>query len=664
MTESRSPDRPVVSGPQRCLGVAIDQMVIGTGVALVAGAATGAGAALYLLTRQYSELVFQAGAAALAAALHLVALGALAASAALLPLEILLAAGLCLSPKLPARVSPRRIYTTTYVVGLAAALGFLDAGFNRVRDLKSPLGIAVTASFLIVPILAIVALNLKRPRPSGRTGGTTRAAALRTLAAVTLVGAVCVATRPPANSAPPEEAPAQKAAPAATDPASGGASTPGPPVILISIDTLRADHLGIYGYPRPTTPSIDAFARDAVVFERAYSPTSWTLPSHASMLTGVYPARHGVRFTDNVRFLNSRSTDVLGDESVTLAEIFQFHGYATAGFTSSRWLSSAFGFDQGFDLLDSSRQENTAGPLIDKAIGWIDERDDEPFFLFLHFFDVHEYEAPDEYFRRFHPQAYSGQVVGQEWKTMGNLWQRLSAEDMAYIVGSYDAALNYVDVEIGRLLDHLRSRGRFEEALIVLTADHGEEFLDHSATGHGQTLYEEQVRVPLVLKPPYGEGAGSRIERPAALVDLVPTILDYAAASAPITPDGASLRPMILGDPAPTRRLHFGDVFTQNRAAVVEDDMKFITNRLPPLEPFLWQRLLTNLRAFYKAGGDELYDLSNDPGERSNLLTARPEVAARLRGLLLEHQRASRSGQAAIMDEETVEALRALGYLD
>ena len=638
------------------------QLLIGTRVASVCGALTGSSAAVYLVAGHYSELVLPTWGSRLIALLHLSSAGGLAAAAALLPLEILLGTALHCSTWLRDRLSPRRVYISTYGVGLLAALGFLELAFNRVRDLKTVLGVATVASFVLLPALAILWLNLRSPSPRRQVGRPRLSAALWTLASLSLLGVIFSATTPLLSSARRSGTGISTVGhPPATI---REIASEGPAVLLVSIDTLRADHLGAYGYHRRTTPNLDTLAAEGVLFERAYTPSSWTLPAHATMLTGLYPAHHGVRFADVIRFLNSRSTDVLGAANVTLAEMLAAGGYSTAAFTSNRWLSSAFGFEQGFDLLESNDRQ-AAGPLVDRAIAWLDSAGSAPFFLFLHLFDVHEYAAPDSYFRRFHPDDYSGQVAGREWKTMGNLWQRLSADDLTYIEGKYDGALSYVDSELGRLLAELRRLGRFHETLIVVTSDHGEEFLDHGATGHGQTLYEELLRVPLLLKPPRGTGRHQpRIESPAALVDLVPTILDYAGLPAGIVLDGVSLRRSILGGPAEARSLHFGDVFYQNRAAILDGDHKFIANRLPPLEPFRWRRALSNLRTFFKFEQDELYDLATDPEERHNLLSTRPELAARLRARLLDHQRTSRPGTVRTMDAETIEQLRALGYLD
>jgi arylsulfatase A-like enzyme len=231
-------------------------------------------------------------------------------------------------------------------------------------------------------------------------------------------------------------------------------------------------------------------------------------------------------------------------------------------------------------------------------------------------------------------------------------------------VGKYDAAIRYVDTELGRLFDRLRQRGIYDDTLILLTSDHGEEFWEHQGTGHGYTLYEEQLRVPLIVKPT--SGARVRIGKsswPAAVIDVVPTILDYLRLPIPPFVEGLSVKPLIRGKTRPANRVLFAeDTFFFNSYAVIDHDLKYIANRVPPADLLNLGLLLANVRSFYKFRENELYRLEADPREQQNHQEAEPEAVARLRRRLRDHVSVRSSRSQIAIDEATSERLRALGY--
>ena len=313
-----------------------------------------------------------------------------------------------------------------------------------------------------------------------------------------------------------------------------------PDLILISIDSLRADHLGCYGYDRPTSPVIDRLAGEGVRCAEAISSTSWTLPSHAAIFTGLQDSAHGV--TDPSRRLAAAR--------VTLAERLRDAGYQTAGFYGAPFLHPVFGLDQGFETWQScmgeipdgmSREEvlsamsperavmhgDVTGPRTLAAVEeWCADADERPCFLFVHLWDVHyDYLAPPEYVERFDP-GYEGPIDGLHVEDLLARGSELEPRDLRHLLALYDAEIRFTDEILGRLLDALERSGRFDDALVVVTADHGEEFLDHGRIGHQVTLYDEVVHVPLIFHWPGHLAAGRVVEQQVSLVSLAPALLD------------------------------------------------------------------------------------------------------------------------------------------
>ncbi len=343
-----------------------------------------------------------------------------------------------------------------------------------------------------------------------------------------------------------------------------------PNLLLISIDTLRADHLGCYGYHRDTSPRLDALAADAVRFTAAYAPAPWTLPSHASMLTGMHPYEIGI---DN-------QWRTLPEETPVVAELLARAGYLSAAFVDSQekgFVGAGRGFSRGFELYQHAPhqpggQRFDMAATVDAALAWLDERDrDKPFFLFLHTKSVHAapsgeacldprcfpYDKPDPFrFRYLSPEAASGSWTSPEdGSGQAYLWslnakilsgeldpRTYPRERIEVLEALYDAGIYYVDVHLGRLFEALEQRGLDDSTAVVVTSDHGEAFLEHSLLMH-QEVYDTLLRVPLIVRlpPPAGPAGGRVVESQVTLADVVPTLLRLARAEVPVGLTGRAL---------------------------------------------------------------------------------------------------------------------------
>jgi len=299
-----------------------------------------------------------------------------------------------------------------------------------------------------------------------------------------------------------------------------------PNVLLISVDTLRHSNLGCYGYDRPTSPHIDKFAQEGVVFENMISVAPWTLPTHASILTGLYPSFHGIQ-EDGVK---------LSSQIKTLAEVFQAHGYRTIGVISHIYVSSVFGFDEGFDHFDDSLIEGgmtspIAEQVVDRFLDLVDDDLSKPFFGFIHFFDPHaDYMAPRPFRNRFADPNYRGLTDGSYTAAL-KFYSRsvhMPEADLKQLIAYYDEEIAYVDSEIGILLEVLRKHGQLDNTIIAFTADHGEEFKEHGGLGHGRTLYREQLRVPFIIKGHHDLKPGTHCKKLVSPIDIAPTLLQLA----------------------------------------------------------------------------------------------------------------------------------------
>ncbi len=426
---------------------------------------------------------------------------------------------------------------------------------------------------------------------------------------------------------------------------------PGAPnILLISIDSLRADHLHAYGYARQTSPNIDALAADGAIFETVISPTSWTLPAHMTLMTSLAPEEHGV-ITNRLR---------LGANIDTLPMRLQRAGYTTAGFVSATYLDGIYGFSRGFDEYDDytllrvagekSRAAVTSRDVAQRAIGFLDQhvaaRDARPFFLFLHFFDVHyNYNPPQPYARMF-DGAYVGRATGD----VDSIHQGMASRDLNHDVALYDGEIAWVDANIGNILATLHRLGIDDNTIVAITADHGEEFLEHGQAAHYKTLYDEVLRVPLVIRYPGHVFSGRRVQGQVRLMDVAPTLLTLAKLPVAKARSGTQARSLacLLTSPGPLRPVPVLPAFGDLRGEVASVRTG-------------GAKLIRNLRTHR----EEFYDLARDPGERTNI-DALPQIQRDQLRLILDRWRSTATNSSnaqADLDDEEKATLRSLGYM-
>jgi len=387
-----------------------------------------------------------------------------------------------------------------------------------------------------------------------------------------------------------------------------------PPVVVISIDTLRSDRLPAYGYPDVDTPNIDRLRADSILFEHIFSPYPLTLPAHSSMLTGLLPPEHGVRDNSGYRLDASHLP--------FLPRLLQEHGYATGAAVSSYVLRATTGLSSGFDFYDDGVQFRSQAILgdvqragietLDSARSWLQTVADVPFFFFFHIYEPHTPHAPPEPFASRYGSPYDGEVA-------------------------------VADFVIGKLLEELESLGIYDSALIVLTSDHGEGLDDHGDYEHGLLLYREAIQVPLLIKLPGGQRGGSTISEPGELIDIFPTIVDLVGLESVDLPGRSLLTP--VRDSEPKERSIYSETY------------------FPRLH-FGWSELrsLIEWPYHYIEGPDpELYDLVNDPKQKDNILLQDRRIFGRLRQQLATYDAAFVAPSED--DPETKDRLEALGYL-
>lgn len=310
-----------------------------------------------------------------------------------------------------------------------------------------------------------------------------------------------------------------------------------PNIVFISIDTLRPDHLGCYGYERSTSPNIDRLASQGIVFTNAYSQSPWTLPSHMTMFTSLYSHVHGLY--DDGR--------VLSPAIPTLPELLRKEGYATYGVVSATYVAARFGFSRGFDVFIEDFGKR-AEKITARAVSFLADREntDDPFFLFVHYFDPHStYSAPDP-FKTMFDSDYSGPVNGST-ETLVNInffGKEISKEDLEHIIALYDGEIAYCDAQIGVLLSELERLGLSDNTVFILTSDHGEEFLDHGLMYHRHTLYDELLRVPFIVSFDKILPGGKTVASTVRHVDILPTIMDLLDVELGIFVQGETLLPI------------------------------------------------------------------------------------------------------------------------
>lgn len=443
--------------------------------------------------------------------------------------------------------------------------------------------------------------------------------------------------------------------------ACAGDAAPAPPtVVVIVVDTLRRDALGCYGAPGDPSPRIDALAARGARFEHALSSSGWTLPSVASLLTGTWPSVH--RALGKKTRLTPISADV-----PTAAEVLREAGFATRAVANAAFLSPMLDLDRGFEVFDHEAAFNDrirrADESVDTALAQVDGCAGRPLFLLLHVFDPHlDFDPPAGFAEPF-VGARREPAPPLDIRDVQGLYRAggkrpPAPEDAAYVRGLYQGEVAFVDRAVGRFLDGLEELGRLEGALVVLTADHGEEFWEHGGFEHGHSLYDELVRVPLIVQPPGGERpAVPVVDAQVRVLDVLPTAFELFGVEAPPSFVGRSLAPLWRGEDGADRPVWLEGTLYGGDWSGVRD------------------RRHTYLRRELADGGvrEELYDWRTDPTERTDLARARPELLDELRRTWAEQLEAvqdlaagTRPGEARDVTPETTaafeESLRTLGY--
>lgn len=432
-----------------------------------------------------------------------------------------------------------------------------------------------------------------------------------------------------------------------------------PNVLLISVDTLRADHLSSYGYDRATSPNVDRLAKDGVVFEDAMSVTSWTLPSHLSILSSLYPQVHGV-MEGKMRF---------PEEATLCTELLKPAGYVNSAVVSAPYLNQQFGYDAGFDIYeDFAGDDKGSVARIRRAIGdqvpaprvnrraleILEARPAAPFFLFLHYFGPHfDYSPPPPFDSMFDP-TYEKDLNGRRgYDSHDRVPEDMDPRDKRHLMALYDGEVAWVDSYVGKLWHYLRAHHLYDDMLIIFTADHGEEFWEHGKHGHRKALYTESVHVPLIIKFPGNQWRGRRIKQPVGSVDIVPTILAAAGIESLPIFDGRSLVPVVQapGTGSGTEMPYYFEL--DDRAeGVRRGGWKLLRPKSGPKHA-------------------KLFNLRDDPGERHNLAESTPAVRAELEALLDRWreeaaEKSARIGPALRFDYggEMQQSLEDLGYVE
>jgi len=393
-------------------------------------------------------------------------------------------------------------------------------------------------------------------------------------------------------------------------------------VVLITIDTLRADHIGCYGYKQIKTPNIDGLAADGTRFERALAVVPVTLPSHSTMLTGTYPMLSGI---------HDFSGNKLSPQQPTLAAVLKQSGYSTGAVIGSAVLDSRFGLNRGFDFyydhFEFSRleeanldeMERPGNVVADLALDWLGKNSSKKFFLWMHLYDPHyPYRPPEPYSREYAAHPYDGEIA-------------------------------FADEQVGRILRFLKEKGLYRNTLIVLSGDHGESLGEHGEKTHGFFVYNATMHVPLIIRLPAG-AAPRTVSDPVSLVDLMPTVLAAIGLEIPSQVQGRSLLPQLRGDKPDLPRQLYGETF------------------LPRLH-FNWSELRATENAkyhFIDAPKPELYDLAKDPGEEHNLASDKKAVAEEMRSkltaLIREYSAGKEMAEKTGLDPALMERLKSLGY--
>lgn len=420
-----------------------------------------------------------------------------------------------------------------------------------------------------------------------------------------------------------------------------------PNLVVVLIDALRADRLGVDGYPLPTTPHIDALAGEGVFFGAALAHSTWTKPSIATLMTSLYPSQHGIQRA-SVGAGETLRTEVLDDGLVTLAERLKAGGYATGAFINQVHLRARFGFAQGFDEFQDRRGRN-AFQLNRQMEAWLETSPGEPFFAYVHYLDLHwpfTLKMPE------HEGLFGSTEMKSQPPLRGNLvpeWGRQlnDEDDLKGLLARYDHEVAYTDAGVGDLVRRLRDQGVFEDTVVIVTSDHGEGFLEHEEMGHGFAPYDEVLRIPMVVRLPerLREGTG-RIDEPVGLIDLMPTLLDLAGVEPEPQAHGESFVPLFGGESL-GERVFFSETFDAFAARTQAHKL-------------IW--FVDDRTLFFDVGTDAA-EANPIPPPCAGPCRELARQLSSFRQLMLDSRESNPAGTAVLRPGE-IEALRALGYVD
>ena len=467
-----------------------------------------------------------------------------------------------------------------------------------------------------------------------------------------------------------------------------------PDVVVILVDALRADRVGAYGHKGEITPTMDALSAEGVTFECCVSAAPWTLPSVATMFTSVYPGVHQAKYYRAVADMEDGKRgeqSVLTESCETMAEVFKKNGYQTAAFVAAKFLRAGYGFGQGFDTYDTSFADNTVrGELVNKALfEWLDTgRDPEkPLFLYLHYMDVHgPYDAAprfmDPLMEQVEAQEDKQLLSPQEFKTILPYLRQPPTETTdptrhqrlktyrEYWVARYEAGVAEMDFHLGELKSGLEERGIWPSAYVIMTADHGEALCEHGLWGHGYSLYQTDLHVPLLMRCPGLLPPKLGVRRLASTIDIMPTLVEQLRLAGAPEMQGRSLVDHISGrlGKVPQSRLaeavktERGDPGSALHMAMFADNTKFIVTNYPG-------RTQPDGSVSRPRGVYELYDLARDPVEMNNMANQYPDYIKKMAGALTafvakNHAMRQQFGKAEqrSVDQSTLQDLKSLGY--
>jgi arylsulfatase A-like enzyme len=446
--------------------------------------------------------------------------------------------------------------------------------------------------------------------------------------------------------------------------------TKAPSIILIVIDTLRADYLGCYGFEGPVSPHLDGLANESVLFDRCSSQAPWTTPSVASMMTSLYPEAHGVLLAPDdprdQRTWRKRWTRAIPSSTVSLAGTLRDRGYRTGAFIANPFIAKGLGFEQGFDAFDESaalRGDRDSTSLLEAGLGWLLAAGDSgaPTFLYLHLMDVHgPYEASEADFEAIRGAPGLGPPLSLNSTGFGRIQPYLRKPrwakgrdrfELRLWRGRYASGVHAADRNLGTFFQHLRGSGLWDQQVVVVTSDHGEELFDHGGWDHGFSLHEHQLHVPLMIRLPKGDLGGTRINGLVRLTDLMPTLISLAGVASPTEIVGSSLLPLLSDrEEFEAPRVAFATSVKEHPGTHSIFDGRF--------------KLIAN----YTNGRTRLYDVQADPGEIKDLAALQPALVNRLESLLAQELAQVKTGNsvegtAAELSQEQLDRLRELGYL-